>query len=215
MIWAVCNLLLSVIEMCAIWTGTFFFMCVNSRTVYARKVWYILGFTLTALICSLNVLLFSESWRAVFLQLALTAVLGILLFHRRLLSVILDVLFSVVVILGMECGIFICNVILRYTGTGIFPNPASIGCMAMILKLLVLLPLMYAMIRWKKAQTDGRLTLRQTITVLILPAFSLLFLYSLLEMCDVYIQLHGLWLVVGNITALLLLNIYFLYLFLF
>lgn len=213
MIWAICNLLLSVIEMCAIWTGTFFFMRINSRTVYVRKVWYILGFTLTALICYLDVLLFSENWISVLLQPALTAVLGILLFHRRLLPVILDVLFSVVVIIGMECGIFICNVILRYTGIGIFPNPASIGCMAMVLKLLVLLPLMYAMIRWKKAQTDGRLTLRQTITVLILPAFSLLFLYSLLEMCDVYIQLHGLWLVVVNITALLLLNIYFLYLF--
>ena len=34
-----------------------------------------------------------------------------------------------------------------------------------------------------------------------------------MEMCDIYIQLHGLWLVVVNIMALLLLNIYFLYLF--
>ena len=165
MIWAICNLLLSIIEMCVIWTGTFFFMHANSRTVYAKKIWYVLGFALTALISYFSTLLFSESWGGVILQLALTASLGFLLFHRKLLPVILDVLFAVVIVLGMECGIFICNVILRYTGIAAFPNPASIGCLAMLLKILILLPLIYAMTWWKRAQKSGLLTLRQTVTV--------------------------------------------------
>lgn len=213
MFWAISNLLLSIFEMLFIWAATFSFMKVNSRTVFLPKWYYAIAFAAVSVCYYIGAVFLPESWLTVLLQIIITAILGFLLFHRKPLPIILDILFSVVLILGMECGIFIFNIILHYTDLSVFPNMASVGSAAMILKLLIMIPLAIAMITWKKAHSEGTLTLRQTVTVLVLPVFSVFFLYSMIQMCMVYVQLHGLWLMAGNIIALLLLNIYFLYLF--
>ena len=213
MFWGICNLLLSVVEMTGIWVGTFCFMRVNARTIYRRKFWYIAGFFLAVMTMYLMILFTDNGWRELLVQIAVTAVLGALLFHRKMLPLLFDVLFSVVVVIGMECGIYMFNIILYHVGYDIFPNPAAMGCVAMVFKLLILFPLMSFMIWWKKTSSEGNLTMRQTMTVLVLPVFSVLFLYSLIRMSQVYIQLYGLWLLLVNFAALLLLNIYFLYLF--
>ena len=213
MFWAITNLLLSILETIFIWAAAFCFMRVNSRTVFLPKWYYVVSFAAVSVLYYTGAVFLSENWLIVLLQIIITAILGFLLFHKKPLPIILDILFSVVLILGMECGIFIFNIILHYTGISVFPNMASVGSAAMLLKLLIMVPLAIAMITWKKAHTDGILTLRQTVTVLVLPVFSVFFLSSLTQMCIVYVQLHGLWLMVGNIIALLLLNIYFLYLF--
>ncbi|MDY2628032.1 MAG: GHKL domain-containing protein [Lachnospiraceae bacterium] len=213
MFWGICNLLLSVVEMTGIWVGTFCFMRVNERTIYRRKFWYIVGFFLAVMTMYLMILFADNGWRGLLVQIAVTAVLGALLFHRKMLPLLFDILFSVVVVIGMECGIYMFNIILYHVGYDIFPNPAAMGCVAMVFKLLILFPLMSFMIWWKKTSSEGNLTMRQTMTVLVLPVFSVLFLYSLIRMSQVYIQLYGLWLLLVNFAALLLLNIYFLYLF--
>lgn len=213
MFWAILNLLLSVTEITLLWGSVFCFMRVNNRMIYAAKPLYIISFTISVAAYYAIVLLFPESWNGVIFQLVMTALLGFLLFHRNMLAIILDILFSVVLILGMESGIFVFNIILAHVDFRIFPNPACIGCIAMSLKIILMLLLSTAMIKWKKAHSGGQLSLRQTITVLILPAFSVFFLYSIIQMTAVYTQLYGLWLVLANIIALILLNIYFLYLF--
>lgn len=213
MFWAILNLLLSVTEITLLWGSVFCFMRVNNRMIYAAKPLYIISFTITAATCYAISVVFQGSWKGVIFQLVMTALLGFLLFHRNMLAIILDILFSVVLILGMESGIFVFNIILVHMNFRFFPNPACIGCIAMSLKIILMLLLAAAMIHWKKAHSGGQLSLRQTITVLILPAFSVFFLYSIIQMTAVYTQLYGLWLVLANIIALLLLNIYFLYLF--
>lgn len=213
MFWAICNLLLSLTEMLFLWISTFCFMKVNDQTLFYRRRWYGLSF-FAACIAYCGIVVFCpENWISILLQILLTMILGFLLFHRKALPLILDLLFSVVLLLGMEGGIFLCNIILHHTGLQIFPNMAAVGCVSMVCKLLVTVPLAVAMIVWRKSQDSGTLTLRQTLTVLVLPAFSIFFFYSLAQMCTVYVQLHGLWLLLGNIAALLLLNVYFLYLF--
>ena len=213
MFWIITNLLLSIFEILFIWISTFCFMSVNSRTIFMPKWCYAIAFAAVSALYYIGAVFLPESWLPLLLQIIVTSILGFLLFHRKPLPLILDILFSVVLILGMECGIFIFNIILHYTGLSVFPNMAGVGSAAMLLKLMIMIPLAIAMITWKKVHTDGILTLRQTVTILVLPVFSVFFLYSLIQMCIVYVQLHGLWLMVGNIIALLLLNLYFLYLF--
>lgn len=212
MFWAILNLLFSIFEIIIIQVCTFCFMRINRRTVFLKKRWYILCFTLSGIITYVAFLLLTDNWSAVLLLLTLSASLG-LLFHRKALPIILDILFSVVLFLGMEGGIFIGNILLSQSDLQFFPNPASIGCLFMGLKIIIAATLAAAMIQWKKVHNDGSLSLRQTITILLLPAFSVFFLYSLMQMSMVYTQLHGAWLILGNIIALLLLNVYFLYLF--
>lgn len=213
MIWVILNLLLSILEAGIVWTGIFYFMKANKQSVFLNKYWYFLSFLLAGIFYYILSILYPNRWICIGWQLGMTVVLGFGLFHRKILPLILDVLYSVMLFLGLECGIFIFNIILAHIGIGFFPNPACTGCVAMGIKILILLPLSISMIKWKKLHSDGQLALWQTVTILILPAFSIFFLYSLMQMAFVYTQLFGIWLLLGNIIALLLLNIYFLYLF--
>lgn len=213
MVWMVLNLLLSIFEAGIVWTGIFYFMKANKQSIFLGKCWYCISFLLAGIIYYILSILFPNRWICIVWQLGMTVVIGFGLFHRKILPLILDVLYSVMLFLGLECGIFIFNIILAHIGIGFFPNPACIGCAVMGIKILILLPLSASMIKWKKLHSDGQLALWQTITILILPAFSIFFLYSLMQMALVYMQLFGIWLLLGNIIALLLLNIYFLYLF--
>lgn len=213
MLWGILNLLMSVLEMTFLWGSHFRFMNSNSRTIFYQKRWYVIGFTAAAIAQFTTFIIFSNGWHGVILQLIMTALLGLLLFHRKMLPLILDILFSVVLVLGMECGLFIFNLVMVHIGFQIFPNPASAGCLAMLLKILSICLLSAAMIRWKNAHSGGYLSLRQTITILVLPVFSIFFLYVMIRMQTVYVRLYGIWLVLATLIALLVLNIYFLYLF--
>lgn len=213
MIWGIFNILLSILEIAVLWISHFCFMNCSSRTVFYKKRWYIACFTAAATIQYSSFILLSNSWTGAILQFVMAALLGFLLFHRKILDVIMDVLFSVVIFLGMEAGIFIFNIAIYHIGFQIFPNLASAGCIAMVLKIFIIFLLSTAMIHWKKAHSGGHLSLRQTMTILALPAFSVFFVYGIIQMQSIYTQLYGIRLVLAMTIALLILNIYFLYLF--
>lgn len=213
MIWGIFNILLSILEIAILWISHFCFMNSSSRTVFYKKRWYIICFTAAAIIQYSSFILLPNSRAGAILQFVMAALLGFLLFHRKILEVIMDVLFSVVIFLGMEAGIFIFNIAMYHIGFQVFPNPASAGCIAMVLKLLIIVLLSTAMIQWEKAHSGGHLSLRQTMTVLALPAFSVFFLFAIIRMQSIYTQLYGIWLALATAIALLILNIYFLYLF--
>lgn len=213
MAWAILNFLFSVFEMTVTWGLIWCFMNINSKTLYRRKGWYIVGALLAGGTEYLYAVFNPNSWGSVILQIVLSLIGGAALFHKEWLALILDLVFETMLFLGMECGIFISNVIVAQVGIEWFPYPACIGCMAMALKIILMLILSVPMIRWRKSNSESPLTLRQTFTVLVLPVFSLFFLYSFLEVSSLYYQIQGLWLILANIVALVLLNVYFLYLF--
>lgn len=213
MIWAILNLLMSIAETTIVWVLIWHFMSVNSRTIYRKRIWYILGALLAGGTAYLYALYHPNSWGSVAVQVVMTMIGGVTLFHREWLALIMDLVFETMLFLGMECGIFISNVVVVQVGINSFPYPACFGCMAMALKIILMLVLALPMIKWRKSHSEGPLTLRQTFTVLVLPVFSLFFLYSFLEVSSLYYQLQGLWLILANIGALVLLNVYFLYLF--
>lgn len=212
MLWGILNLVLSFLETAIIWLVSWKFMSVNRQTIHRRKPWYILVFLLAAGIQYTYAVWFSNSWSMVLIHMAVMVAAGALLFHREILALILDIVFAAMVVLGLECGIFISNIILSRMGIYNFPGAAAAGCLFMGIKILFLLVLTIPMIRWRKSGTESRLTLRQTLTMLVLPFFSLFFLYSLVEVSRLYVQLQSLWLIIFNIVGLVLLNVYFLYL---
>lgn len=213
MIWGILNLIISILEMAVTWGLIWWFMKVNSRTIYRKRLWYILGALAAGGAEYLCALFHPNSWWNLVIQAGMTLMGGVLLFHREWLALIMDLVFETMIFLGMECGIFIGNITIVYYGVDRFPNPASVGCLMMILKIALMLILALPMIRWRKSQPEGPLTLRQTLTVLVLPVFSMFFLYSLMELSTLYYQIQGLWLILANVVLLVLLNVYFLYLF--
>lgn len=153
---------------------------------------------------------FPGNWLTVGGPLLLTLILGYLLFHRKPQALIFDILFAVILVLGMECGIFIMNLMAQQIH---FENMLQFGTFCMVIKIIIILLIAWRMIKWRKNELESTLPLRQVLVIVALPGFSLFFLYSLLEMMSVYVQLEGVWLILVNIILLMLLNVYFLYLF--
>lgn len=210
MVQGIINLVLSVIEICVIYVSMYIFMKNNSRTVWHKKLVDIASLIVIMAVAYGYGIFCSNGWGGVWLQMLLTVLMGVWMFHRKVLPIVMDLVFSVVIFLGMECGVFIVNLLLPQIHVR---DIVVAGNLYMAVKILLILPMALAMIRWRKRQAEGALTLWQTLIVLILPVFSIFFLYSLMEIYAVYIQLYGVGLILIDIIALLLLNLCFLYLF--
>lgn len=210
MLWIMANLGLGIVESLVNWICIFSFMEANGQTIFRKKRWYVLGGMLAAAIQFGTAAAFPGNWMTVGVPLLLTLILGCLLFHRGPQALTFDILFAVVLVLGMECGIFIMNLIAQQIH---FENVLQFGTFCLVIKIIIILLIAWRMIKWRKNELESTLPLRQALVIVALPGFSLFFLYSLLEMLGVYIQLEGVWLVLANIILLMLLNVYFLYLF--
>lgn len=210
MIWAILNLLLSFFEVGAMWFLLYRFMNINNRMVYRKKAWYVAGFTLAGILQYFLSFIFREGWVPILVCVLMTTGISAFLFHRKTLPIVLDVLFLVVLILAMEMGIFVNHLFaLRIT----FTNLAQAGCLYMASKILLMCMVALPIINWRKNLSEGNLTIKQSAAVLVLPGFSLFFLYSIVKLCRVYVELYGIKLAAANMGALLIVNLYFLYLF--
>lgn len=210
MFWTISNIILAVAETLTLWGAIFAFMNVNNRTIFRKKGWYVLGFVLAfaSVFCSYVVL--RNSWLGVVVQFLMTILLGAVLFHRNIMALILDLTFSVLIFLAMECGIFIFNTAGPLINAG---NYMLFANLCILTKIIFMLVIAWIMVKWRREQKMVPLTARQTASVLVLPVFSVFFVVSLMEMMMVYVQLKGFGLVLANCFAILGLNIYFFYLF--
>lgn len=209
MIHVIINLVLSVVEICVIYGSLYIFMKNNSRTVHHKKAVNIVSFLLIIVVAYGTVIIYPNGWGGICLQLLLTVIMGMWMFHREILPIVLDVVFSEVLILCMEIGIFIVNLLAPGFSSS---NYLMMGNLNMIIKLMIMLPAAWAMVRWRKNQAGSFLDFRQALSLLVLPTCSLFILYSLMELMLVYVTLNGVGLVLANMIILLLLNVYFLYL---
>lgn len=149
-------------------------------------------------------------WIGVQIQLTGVLLLGILLFHRKIGSLLLDLFVNILLILSIEVGIFLGNYLLVQ---GAFENLVWYGNVTMLFKMFFMIPVTAAAVMWKKRQKETEMGNLQILLLLLLPLFSVLFLYSLIEMGRIYMDLYGVRLMVVNLAALVLLNFCFLYLF--
>ncbi|MDO4273445.1 MAG: GHKL domain-containing protein [Eubacteriales bacterium] len=210
MFWGITNLILAIMESIVMWGCTLYFMSVNSRTIYRKKIWYLFAGTASAAIVFACSVIFPDTYVGMAAQLIMTFAIGILLFHKAVMPVILDLLLAVELFLGMECGIFIFNTMVPVMTQDNILMFANLG---MIAKIVFMILMTWMMVKWRKGKDGIRLSAKQTLSVLVLPVFSVFFLFSIIEMHVVFVQLKGFWLVLANCFALLLLNLYFLYLF--
>lgn len=210
MIWGICNLILSLGEAGIIWGLEFRFMGANGQSIHRKKGWYWAGLILNLALLFAGFLVAPQSWTGFFIQQVLTVATAFLLFHRGLQELVLDLVFSVFLFLCMEVAIFAMNLCWMYLPR---ENYAQVGCWYMLAKAGVMVSLGWAVIRWRKNMPEGKLRLREAALVFLLPGFSTFFLYSLLKMGIVYWQLYGVRLIALNCLAMILLNVYFLYLF--
>ena len=122
-------------------------------------------------------------------QIQLTGVLllGILLFHRKIGSLLLDLFVNILLILSIEVGIFLGNYLLAQ---GAFENLVWYGNVTMLFKMFFMIPVTAAAVMWRKRQQETEMGNLQILLLLLLPLFSVLFLYSLIEMGRIYMDLY-------------------------
>lgn len=207
------NLVCSVLEQVVMCVCQYLFMSANAQTIHRKKIWYFFGFTaLGASVYGAAFLtgLTGNLWIGVQIQLTGVLLLGILLFHRKIGSLLLDLFVNILLILSIEVGIFLGNYLLAQ---GAFENLVWYGNVTMLFKMFFMIPVTAAAVMWRKRQQETEMGNLQILLLLLLPLFSVLFLYSLIEMGRIYMDLYGVRLMVVNLAALVLLNFCFLYLF--
>lgn len=182
------NLVCSVLEQVVMCVCQYLFMSANAQTIHRKKIWYFFGFTaLGASVYGAAFLtgLTGNLWIGVQIQLTGVLLLGILLFHRKIGSLLLDLFVNILLILSIEVGIFLGNYLLAQ---GAFENLVWYGNVTMLFKMFFMIPVTAAAVMWRKRQKET-------------------------EMGRIYMDLYGVRLMVVNLAALVLLNFCFLYLF--
>ncbi|MEQ2040055.1 hypothetical protein [Mediterraneibacter gnavus] len=90
-------------------------------------------------------------WIGVQIQLTGVLLLGILLFHRKIGSLLLDLFVNILLILSIEVGIFLGNYLLVQ---GAFENLVWYGNVTMLFKMFFMIPVTAAAVMWKKRQKE-------------------------------------------------------------
>mgnify|MGYP000385172475 FL=1 len=207
------NLVCSVLEEVVMCVCQYLFMSANAQTIHRKKIWYFFGFTaLGASVygCGISDRADRKSVDRYTDPADRVLLLGILLFHRKIGSLLLDLFVNILLILSIEVGIFLGNYLLAQ---GAFENLVWYGNVTMLFKMFFMIPVTAAAVMWRKRQKETEMGNLQILLLLLLPLFSVLFLYSLIEMGHIYMELYGVRLMVVNLGALVLLNFCFLYLF--
>ena len=109
------NLVCSVLEEVVMCVCQYLFMSANAQTIHRKKIWYFFGFTaLGASVYGAAFLtgLTGNLWIGIQIQLTGVLLLGILLFHRKIGSLLLDLFVNILLILSIEVGIFLGNYLL-------------------------------------------------------------------------------------------------------
>ena len=135
------NLVCSVLEQVVMCVCQYLFMSANAQTIHRKKIWYFFGFT--ALVASVYGAAFltgltGNLWIGVQIQLTGVLLLGILLFHRKIGSLLLDLFVNILLILSIEVGIFLGNYLLAQ---GAFENLVWYGNVTMLFKMFFMIPL--------------------------------------------------------------------------
>ena len=122
------NLVCSVLEEVVMCVCQYLFMSANAQTIHRKKIWYFFGFTaLGASVYGAAFLtgLTGNLWIGIQIQLTGVLLLGILLFHRKIGSLLLDLFVNILLILSIEVGIFLGNYLLAQ---GAFENVFHDSC---------------------------------------------------------------------------------------
>lgn len=201
------NILLGLLEMLNISLCTWYFMKGNGRTIYRKKGWYLLGFVLYTLALAFSNLLSPEV--LVFpCHILAVLLLGALLFTRSSGALLRDVLLIFCIGIADTCVNLIFSISYLKDGTNLLLR----ANLAIAVKIVLEMALTRLFLFLTKKEKEQRLKPLQILALGALPAASLFFLFSLVKIGNVYIQLYGMWLILLNAAVILLVNVLFFYL---
>lgn len=206
------NLFLGIAEQSTIYLCVGLFMKNNDRQFFRKRFWYIFAFSLCIIggfFLSVSLQNLGLPWLGLAFQLISFMILGRTLFHKRLQSLLLDLVFTGILFLAVEAGIYVVNIIFYSVQ---IRDILWLGNLTIGIKILCMLLTTFFAVSWLKQLKTVRVRKRQAAAILALPFFTIFYFYSLIEMSSVYIQLKDITLLLANIIALVLLNFYFLYL---
>lgn len=208
----VLNVILGMLELLVL-IGCTYVVLSRKRTIYRAKRYYVISFLLYGASLLVvpgflkNDVIITVGWMVIM------PLMGYMLFHRGKAELICDVLYVLLLELtqlGVILGItaWVEQDILRRGFTSVYEASNLIIFLKIIAELLITV-LWMLLLKYRRIRN---LSKWQLFTILLLPVFSSLFLYSLVTMGQIFIKLYGIWLVVLNVTLLLFLNLYVVYL---
>lgn len=206
------NIILSFLEISVLFWCEYQFMKWNSKTIRRKKRWYFVGFIFSAILMYLLAgicAILGYIWIPFLYFILSISILGYMLFHNSFKSILLDLAFTILLLLSMECGIYLVNNLILLVGSN---DPLFFGNLTMVMKILFMLLTTMASVLWLRRHKTRRLQKKQFWALLILPLFCIFFFWSLISISSVYISLYGVVLVTVNIFFLIALNFYFFYL---
>lgn len=210
-IFEVMNIVLGlVVEPLALVYSTYFFMAHVERKVFLPRKYYIAAFTVYIVIITFTSVYFRDDRISAAAAVISVAVMGYFFFQKSLVGVVYDIIYIGVIFMCQSAIILAVQALyLELVNT----NPLLFADISIALKAVSVIPLtkllVYAIERVKFAE----LPKRQLFSILILPAFSLFFMFSFFEVSQVYFQLYGMGLYALNALIVIVLNLYFVYLF--
>lgn len=209
MIWM--NLVLTFMEFLTISYCQYTFLAHNERTIFLKKPWYVL-----MLLADYGMLVFcglfgdtriaNLAYLVVFFG---PVIMGRIGFHKKWKPLVFDLLYGVFLNTAIMGGILFS----AWVSAEMKLNSVLLtGNIALFCKVLLMLFGTRLLIFFMDGRLKGSLSKKQLWAILILPCFSLFYVFSLTAMNQVYVQLYGLGLLVANLVAVLAMNLYFFYL---
>lgn len=199
------NILLTVAELGLISYITYYFMSHIRRTIFLKKYTYWIAFVLYTLAVGSGMFTRNDK-----ITIALVMVVGISIGHF-MFNKSYQYFFYYVMMLAEIC---FCQTALNF-GISAFLQTLQIEPSTLMLNLIVCFKIVievgmvWILTHFVRNNELKSVTRWQSIGLLILPVFSIIFLFTLFEVGFVYLQLYGIKLMFINTILLFILNIYF------
>lgn len=206
----VLNFILGLLEIAALIYGAYYFMARTERTIYKRKGWYIAAFAAYIVLLIAAGRIFLDDRISVVVGITCVTLIGHFLFNPQWRYVIYYVLYMVCIFLGQSIVIWSVRGIMGEQA--VVQNPMLTANICLMLKILAEMGLPFLLTYLSGLRKMAKLTKRQAAAMFLLPVFSMVIMFSMYVMGDLYVQLYGPGLLAFNFVLILLANLYFLYL---
>ena len=206
------NLSMVILECLTLIWSQYRFLSHNGRTIVLQKRWYILMFAVEYLLMFLPG---SGLFTGIAMQVASAAtvmlgpvVLGAAGFHRKKKALIFDLLYGGFLLVMLQVGIMAGY----WLGIRFQLSSVETGSLMMALKCLVVLTGTAVVTAFMRKKLTGKISGKQLAAMVLLPCFSLFYIWSLGEMNQFYLVFYGPGLMAVNVAVLLLMDLYIFYL---
>lgn len=199
------NLILGIAEFALIIYMTYFFMKSIERNIYLKKRYYIIAFAIYGVAITSGQFTRNDLITTGFCALTVM-IIGHFMFNKRLQYIFYYLLITVVLTVCQLGVIFGMSNFLQYIPTTSPWIPANVMIAVKIIVEMGGVRLLTFFVQKKELKS---ITKWQAVGLFLLPAVSIFYVFTLLQVSTVFIQLNGITLISVNMVLILILNFYF------